>query len=236
MKSVLAFIDGLLERIPHGAVRLIRLGALLFWLILATVVVFYSWSFGSQATPTSGQDLSLTTIREKIEREKNLKNPPDLDISDRRNITIPDIGELEREASPVIPYLPTPRRGNELEEKQPSPSGSQSQSQLPFLGSRVNREGELYPPKYYIPEKDSGVGGARESALTGPGQREQGNRFRSTHPVGSPEISRSEDESEKSSTETRGTPTGSVARSPEKDEKKSIYPRSRKGSFGFLPP
>lgn len=169
MDAFYKLFDRLTEMLPASALRMIRLGALLAWLIAATVVVFFSWQVGSKSVPASGQDLSMAVIREKVAREKNLKNPPPPEISSPEKIIIPDTGEFPQESMPDIPY-PIQKRGeNPLEGESPEflekiPQYKVKEGPV-YQGEGADSGFILYPPKEHIPEKDAGVGGVREGSL-----------------------------------------------------------------------
>ncbi|HMU83933.1 MAG TPA: hypothetical protein PKE49_05425 [Leptospiraceae bacterium] len=102
MNSLFALIDRMTAKLPPNVLRLIRLGAILVWTVGATVVVFFSWKKGQDATPAQGQDLSIATIKERVQKEENRRI--------RGDVTVPDLGEFLPESS--SPDLPRQRKEN----------------------------------------------------------------------------------------------------------------------------
>jgi len=97
MQKLFALIDRLTEKMPPNVLRMIRLGALLLWVVLGTVIVFFSWRSGQDSTPPQGQDLSIATIRERVQKEENRRRSGD--------VTVPDLKEFFPETN--SPDLPT---------------------------------------------------------------------------------------------------------------------------------
>ena len=247
MNAVFKFFDRLTEMIPHGTMQMVRLGAVLVWLILGTIAIFYAWRAGSDSVPPSGQDLSQASIREKVERERNRQNPPGLDLKTRETVVIPDTGEFRREGEPDLPYRP-----DRKVETRPLPNGSQPKE--PFSGERpagppyVGEDPSAYPNRGYAPARDPGASGTRDSRrgenesrnaplLPAPGQGSDSSRGRSVPPseeggrranpsAGSEETGPSPRRVRKA----RSAPAGTGRKEP------SLYPRRRAGAPGLLPP
>ena len=89
MDKVYQLFDKFTNMIPANVIQVIRLGAILAWLILATVATVLSWQSGVEATPELGQALSLSNIKEEIARKNNLKKTGD--------IVLPDLNDLIRQ-------------------------------------------------------------------------------------------------------------------------------------------
>ncbi len=83
---VFKLFDRLTNMIPPNMQKIIRLGSILAWLILGTLVIFMSWQRGSDSAPQSGQDLSRAVIMERVLREQNLNVPPDTHETDTNEL------------------------------------------------------------------------------------------------------------------------------------------------------
>ena len=86
VNALYKLFDRFTEMVPPQILQFIRLGALLIWLIIATIVAYMAWQSGAQSAPQMGQELSLATIREKVEREENLRRTG--------NVILPDLNDL----------------------------------------------------------------------------------------------------------------------------------------------
>ncbi|MBI3396776.1 MAG: hypothetical protein HY042_13140 [Spirochaetia bacterium] len=101
MQPLFKFIDSLTARLPPQVLKFVRLSFVLIWLILATVAVLIAWSTGVRKAPQSGQDLSLSDIRERIQKEKNERS--------YSPVTIPDLGEMtDEERHSHMPFQSRP--------------------------------------------------------------------------------------------------------------------------------
>ncbi len=150
MDAVLKFIDKMVAGMSSSTLQIVRLGGLLVWLIIATIIVTIAWSHGSESVPPSGQDLSMQTIREKIQKEKNLKNPPRMDIGGGRSVTVPGIGELSKNDPTGRSFYPARRKGNEL-------SGDGNRKQYPgYVNQRPGQPARAYEPT--LPRDDNARG------------------------------------------------------------------------------
>jgi len=201
-------------QLSASTIRLIRMGAILVWVLLAVVSVYYAWAGGTKAAFVSGEDLSLITIREKAERRRNLENPPELDLRDPNSITVPDASEMRRDRPSRVPYPREKSVKNELEPedsrlKKPYEPGRENR--LPPYRGESDSDGP-YPRRRYIPGKDSGVGDRGER--TGPASKE--NRTRE----------RTEDKKRERAPSPR----------VKKGKRSSFYPSRREKSPGFVPP
>lgn len=144
MQKILALIDKLTEKIPASVMRMIRLGSLLAWAIVGTVVVFFSWKSGQDATPPQGQDLSIATIRERVQKEANRRMGGD--------VTVPDLNSFFPDA--VSPDLPS----HSDKKQKPGLSGvddrlvdpenviERPDALPPFLGEDARSESPLHLP------------------------------------------------------------------------------------------
>ena len=164
MNALYKLFDRFTEMVPPQILQFIRLGALLLWLVIATIVAYVAWQSGAQSAPQMGQELSLATIREKVEREENLRRTG--------NVILPDLNDLvperRRERSDVFDPESPPRigldnpglAGEDIEMMEPeSPPGNNGGDELPPF---VGEDARLSPPRY-APERDQGVGGVRQS-------------------------------------------------------------------------
>ncbi len=150
MNRLLELIDEFSEKIPPNLMKSIRLGALVFWAGIAVIVMVYAWQYGVDHAPQVGQELHLTDVREKIQREKNLEK--------REHVTVPDIFDLPYESESNIPDMTERVRQGIAPLDEKKEDTSENSEFPPFMGeSRSN----VYPSEY-IPEKDAGVGGVRE--------------------------------------------------------------------------
>lgn len=148
MKPVLELFDRLTANLPPMVVQVLRLGALLLWLIGAVVVAYLAWNRGSQSAPARGQDLSLSEIRARVEREQNLRRAGDLHI--------PDLNELVPEERPYrSPYEHEDQRAVDLAGEDsrlieaPNPVNQAGRDgPLPFVGeNRLSPQSAApYPP------------------------------------------------------------------------------------------
>lgn len=144
MQKILALIDKLTEKIPPSVMRMIRLGSLLTWAVIGTVVVFFSWKSGQDATPPQGQDLSIATIRERVQKEANRRMGGD--------VTVPDLNSFFPDA--VSPDLPShsdkkPRPGlSGVDDRLVEPENviQRPDSLPPFLGEDARSEAPLHMP------------------------------------------------------------------------------------------
>ncbi|MBL8022550.1 MAG: hypothetical protein JNM27_22925 [Leptospirales bacterium] len=144
MQKILALIDKLTEKIPPSVMRMIRLGSLLTWAVVGTVVVFFSWKSGQDATPPQGQDLSIATIRERVQKEANRRMGGD--------VTVPDLNSFFPDA--VSPDLPShsdkkPRPGlSGVDDRLIEPENviQRPDSLPPFLGEDARSETPLHLP------------------------------------------------------------------------------------------
>lgn len=148
VNNILKMLDGLLAKLPPAVIQMIRLGSLLIWLILGTIVAIFAWSTGTRRAPQSGQDLSLVELRERIQREKNEKAGAP--------VTIPDIGEfVDEERSDKMPFKTEKRKekglaGSDNKLIEPENPIRGSGELPPFLGDRSepmrNTERSALPP------------------------------------------------------------------------------------------
>lgn len=245
MDTIFKFFDRLTEQLPHGTVQMIRLGAVLFWLILATIAVFYAWRSGADSVPPSGQDLSQVSIREKVERARNLQNPPGLDLRGRESVVIPDTGEFRRGTEDHIPYRPDGRT-------ETSPMKEGDRPKEPFSGQRpggppyAGEDPSIYPNRGYVPPRDPGASGTRDSRT---GESESRGAPLLPPPSGPGSVRRSPargNQSESQPEEGRdqpAAPRSAPARQPQtkparagKSGEPSLYPRRRSNEPGLLPP
>lgn len=237
MDTILKLFDRLTEQLPHGTIQLIRMGAALAWVILATIAIYYAWSAGSDSVPPSGQDLSQARIREKIERERNLANPPQLDLRSRESVIIPDTGEFRTEGRPEVPYRPEGR--SEVGKPIPGqsdprePFSERRPGNVPYAGEDPN----VMPGRDYVPSRDPGSSGPRD------------NRGDSTSPNGVPLFpvpstrpvrpggqapTADQSGAGRSDPPAQTPPPRRVA--PGDGSQPSLYPRSKPGGPALLPP
>ncbi len=152
MNSLLAMIDRMTSKIPPNVMRLVRLGAILVWAVLGTVVVFFSWRKGQDATPAQGQDLSIATIKERVQREENRRNSGD--------VTVPDLREFLPETnSPDMPGQKRPNRraglsGVDDRLIEPDNPIEKPSSLPPFIGEDSRNEAPLRVPETRPREED----------------------------------------------------------------------------------
>ena len=250
MGNILKILDQLIDRMPANTARMIRLGAIGAWFILATIVIFKTWSYGSESVPSSGQDLSFVRLREKIEREKNLKNPPELNIAERSKVTIPDTGELINENS-TIPFNINRKKSSDVvgESNKPiEPKTPDRTRKGPAFIGEDNRTPGLFPHKKYLPDKDRGVGGVRQKKI--PGEKSNvlplPSRKKYKYP-GSKQQQESKDKSNtkqpKTTIKKNKTPSKVIpltrpsrtSKSSQPKRKKSIYPRIKRKDPEILP-
>ncbi len=146
MNNILKLLDGLLGKIPPSILQMIRLGALLLWLVLGTLVAIFAWTTGTKRAPQSGQDLSLADLRERMQREKNEKAGSP--------VTIPDIGEfVDEERKEKMPFKTEKERSHGL-------AGADNkliEPENPIRGS-----GELPP---FLGDRSEPIQGTQRSAL-----------------------------------------------------------------------
>ena len=97
MDSLFKMIDRLFQAIPPQVQKTIRLGALGVWGVLIVLVAIWSYRKGSDSAPQSGEDLYLSTIKEKVYKDRMKRNPGD--------VTLPDLNELnKKETAPLSVY------------------------------------------------------------------------------------------------------------------------------------
>ncbi|MCB1318116.1 MAG: hypothetical protein KDK34_24850 [Leptospiraceae bacterium] len=92
--------------IPPNVLKLLRLAAILVWVIAGGIVAIYSWQSGAESAPQMGQDLSLANIKEKVEREENLRRTGDVILPDLNDL----ISERHRDDSLARELAETPMR------------------------------------------------------------------------------------------------------------------------------
>ncbi len=246
MDTIFKFFDRLTEQLPHGTVQMIRLGAVLFWLILATIAVFYAWRSGADSVPPSGQDLSQVSIREKVERARNLENPPGLDLRGRESVVIPDTGEFRRGTEDHIPYRPdgrTDTRPMKEGDRPKEPFSGERPSGAPYAGE----DPSIYPNRGYVPPRDPGASGTRDSRTgesesrgapllpppSGPGSARRP-PARGAEPEGEPGTERRTDPSTPRSAPAQ--PSRPKTERAGKSAEPSLYPKRRSNEPGLLPP
>lgn len=141
MDSVFKLIDRLLNSIPPEVQKMVRLGALVVWSILAAITVVWSYRKGMDSAPQTGEDLYLSNIKEKVYRDRMKRNPAD--------ITLPDLNELsKREVAPLSAYQPEPAppSGEEVPPSvAPIPLKGEPDTIFPERGVRPERRGEPVP-------------------------------------------------------------------------------------------
>ena len=109
MELFYKYFDKFTNMIPSNVLQMIRLGALLAWLIGATLVTYVSWTVGEESAPELGQKLFLSNIKEDIAREQNIHSVGD--------VVLPDLNDLIRER----------RQADAARESQAEPSNGQKQ-------------------------------------------------------------------------------------------------------------
>ena len=156
--------------IPPQLLPVIRLGAILVWVLFAVIVAVLAWQQGSESAPQVGQELSLAEIKARQQREANLQKP--------QAVRIPDLNELipERAEEPLR-YEGSDRHRTNLAGDDRSRAGlvgaddNLIEPRNPADGSYYSGEGlaprdgaNVLPvgPQDYSPRADSGVGGVRE--------------------------------------------------------------------------
>ncbi len=160
MQQLLKLFDSLTGRIPPNLLQILRLSALLFWLVAATIVAYYAWQRGAGAAPQMGQDLSLSEIKERVEREQNLHRQGDLAIPDLNELIPEERGyesPFEREPVRAADLAGEDARLIEPENPVSNPGG---RGPLPFAGESNLSPGDV---RGYVPDRDAGVGGVRDS-------------------------------------------------------------------------
>ncbi len=100
MDDLYKLFDRFTEMIPPQLLPVIRLAAILVWVLMAGIVAILAWRQGSESAPQMGQELSLAEIKARQQREANLKKPP--------AVRVPDLNEL----------LPEPALDSSIEEAQ----------------------------------------------------------------------------------------------------------------------
>lgn len=100
MDGLYKLFDRFTEMIPPQLLPVIRLAAMLVWVLLAGIVAILAWRQGSESAPQMGQELSLAEIKARQQREANLRKPP--------AVRVPDLNEL----------LPEPALDSSIEEAQ----------------------------------------------------------------------------------------------------------------------
>ncbi|MEQ9363315.1 MAG: hypothetical protein RIF32_03675, partial [Leptospirales bacterium] len=171
MDALYKIFDRFSEMIPPQLLPVIRLGAILVWVVLAGIVAILAWGQGSESAPQMGQELSLAEIKARQQREANLQKP--------QNVRIPDLNELipERPREPVQYESPAldraqPDRADPMLDADSRPIEPRNPVHDPLYQgeSLAPRGGESAPnilpvgPGEYRPAKDAGVGGVREEA------------------------------------------------------------------------
>lgn len=169
MDALYKIFDRFSEMIPPQLLPVIRLGAILVWILFAVVVAILAWQQGSESAPQMGQELSLAEIKARQQREANLKKP--------QNVRVPDLNELipERAQEPIRYESPAPATGERRENSMLDTDTGLIEPRNPANGPRYQGEGlaprdagvntpDILPigPRDYRPEQDSGVGGVRE--------------------------------------------------------------------------
>lgn len=160
MQQLLKLFDSLTGRIPPNLLQILRLSALLFWLVAATIVAYYAWQRGAGAAPQMGQELSLSEIKERVQREENLHRQGDLAIPDLNELIPEERGyesPFEREPERALDLAGEDSRLMEPENPVNNPGG---QGPLPFAGESNLSPGDV---RGYVPDRDAGVGGVRDS-------------------------------------------------------------------------
>ncbi|MCR9144096.1 MAG: hypothetical protein NXI24_17745 [bacterium] len=192
MDGLYKLFDRFSEMIPAQLLPVIRLAAILVWVLLAGIVAILAWGQGSESAPQMGQELSLAEIKARQQREANLQKP--------QNVRIPDLNELipERPREPVQYESPRradsgdDRRGliqsdsNLIEPRNPADDPlyrgeglaprDRTSGPVPGDSSRTDSGPEMLPvgPRDYQPARDAGVGGVRDSSGgNAPGGRNQ---------------------------------------------------------------
>lgn len=176
MDALYKLFDRFSEMIPPQLLPVIRLAAILVWVVLAGIVAVLAWGQGSESAPQMGQELSLAEIKARQQREANLKKP--------QSVRIPDLNELipERSREPIQYESPTldARRqdSNANTNRMLESDGELIEPRNPVSDPRGNyrgeglapRDGQATPgmlpvgPQDYRPARDAGVGGVRDDA------------------------------------------------------------------------
>lgn len=169
VESILKTIDKIFEAIPPNVAKAVRLSSILVWLVLATIVIFYSVQAGQVAAPQTGEDLSMATLKERIQKERNLRSPGEL--------TVPDLSELVTEESG--PDFRARRDSADQEELQLNPESAKpfepldttnepgtmqaDPDEVPYRSESL----DPYPKRQYRPATDPGSAGERTRPESG---------------------------------------------------------------------
>lgn len=164
MDKIYQLFDKFTNMIPGNVQHMIRLGALLAWLILATVATFLSWQSGVDSAPELGQELSLSNIKEEIARKNNLKKTGD--------IVLPDLNDLIREKRKNLNSdLPQETRHEKDNLIKPEMEKIEPQNPVRSFNDKDKTEGPVFHGEThnpiiqnnnYLPKKDQGSGGVME--------------------------------------------------------------------------
>ncbi|MCB1172704.1 MAG: hypothetical protein KDK39_04020 [Leptospiraceae bacterium] len=168
MDTVYKLFDRLTRMIPDNILHMIRLGSLLVWLILATLMVYFAWHSGVQSAPELGQELSLSSIKEELAREQNVKQSG--------SIVLPDLADLVREKYKGATDSPQADRPSRAEAnpfidsdqrllENPGPVDSYNRRDTQSQGPAY--QGETLSPYMdteYKPDLDQGSGGIRDAS------------------------------------------------------------------------
>lgn len=86
MKTLLEKIDKLIEKLPIKLKKLVTLSAIGIWFLGAIIVVFFTFKKGKENAPLIGEDYFLNDVKDKIQKNQNLKT--------KTSIILPDLNDL----------------------------------------------------------------------------------------------------------------------------------------------
>ena len=153
MDQLLQLIDRITSSIPESVLQKIRIVAIGAWAMMAAAIAFYSWKAGANSAPQIGQDLHHAELKQRVLREKNLK--------ERKDVVIPDLHDIIEPGSKED-FLPEKRIRPHLGSERENRDGSRGEEGIPYMGEE--NQG-IFPEKVYTPEKDGGTGGIRSRNL-----------------------------------------------------------------------
>ncbi|MFN3604316.1 MAG: hypothetical protein ACK4UJ_06380 [Leptonema sp. (in: bacteria)] len=93
IKNLYAKIDSLLEKLPPNIKKGVVLFAISIWFVSAIFVVLYTYQKGKEKAPYLGEDYFLEEVKEKIQKNQNLKK--------KSAIILPDLNDLIKQEIPL---------------------------------------------------------------------------------------------------------------------------------------
>jgi hypothetical protein len=133
VNALLKLLDRLMESLSPDVVKSIRVAAIMVWIFIALIVVYFSYKRGGHKSPDPKDEYITSEIKEKALKEKNLKKRPD--------VTVPEIRDLAPEGEETP--LPSP-----VDRVRSGLSGGESGSLPPFVGEQSI---PVFPEKHYLP-------------------------------------------------------------------------------------